>query len=457
MVVLPRLTSGLRTYFAKLSQFSPNARSVLAFSAMNGLVFGVFRLLFNFYVLSLGSFDERFVGNLTSYSSAAALAAALPAVYIADRFSQKRIMIVTGLISGLTILGMVFFPSRPFLITFNIVAAVFSAIRQVTVSPFLMRNTTPDERQYVFSFNFGLMTLFNAAGNQLGGFLPTWLGSAAGVEPTSTLAYQLALGGMTLISFLAIGPLTRLRIAPRDPGIVIEMPWKKLARHGRALVRLITPQLVIGLGAGMFQPFMNLYFRKVFDLDDAAVGTVFFISVFAMAVAQFISAPLADRFGKIRTVIAAQAISIPFLVTMGLAAWLVPSGRAAFSLMFSVTAIAFLARQALMNLAGPVYETFILDQTKTEAQSLASALNGISFQFGWVVSPSISGWFQAEYGEFGFVPVFGCVVILYVTAIAMEWLFFHDVARMTRLTTVDRDPVDVSPGPVEDMQPAPTK
>jgi Na+/melibiose symporter-like transporter len=337
------------------------------------------------------------------------------------------------------------------------IASVAAAIRQVTVSPFLMRNTTIDDRQYVFSLNFGLTTLFSAAGNQLGGFLPTWLGSAAGTEATSPLAYQLALGAMTLISVLAIGPLTHLRVAPRDPGAVIEMPWKKLARHGGALVKLITPQLVIGLGAGMFQPFMNLYFRKVFGLSDAAVGTVFFISVFAMAIAQFTSAPLADHFGKIRTVIAAQAISIPFLIVMGLAAWIVPGGRAAFSLMFIGTAIAFLTRQALMNLAGPVYETFILDQTKPEAQSLASALNGLSFQFGWVVSPSISGWFQAQYGQFGFVPVFGCVVVLYGAAIFMEWLFFRKVAKVPAPTLADLGSADVSITSIDDMHPAPTK
>jgi MFS family permease len=457
MSVLYRFSGGLRAYQDKISQFSPNARAVLTFSAMNGLVFGVFRLLFNFYVLSLGGYDERFVGNLTSYSSAAALMAALPAVYIADRFSQKRIMIVTGLISAAAILGMVLLPLPPVLITLNMVASIAAAIRQVTVSPFLMRNTTSEDRQYVFSLNFGLTTLFSAAGNQLGGFLPTWLGGAVGAEATSPLAYQLALGGMTLISFLAIGPLKYLRVAPRDPDAVIEMPWKKLARHGGALVKLITPQLVIGLGAGMFQPFRNLYFRKVFGLNDAAVGTVFFISVFAMAIAQFTSAPLADRFGKIRTVIAAQAVSIPFLIIMGLAAWIVPSGRAAFSFMFIVTAIAFLTRQALMNLAGPVYETFILDQTKPEAQSLASALNGISFQFGWVVSPSISGWFQAQYGQFGFVPVFACVVILYAAAIFMEWLFFHNVAKVPGPALADLDPADTSIAPIDDMHSVPTK
>ncbi len=420
-------------YLTKLSLFSRNARMVLIYSGLSGLVFGVFRLLFNFYVLSLGGYDERFIGNLTSYSSLAALLAALPAVYLADRFSQKQIMLVTGVISAGAILGLVLFPIRPMLVLFNMTLGLAMAIRQVSVSPFLMRNTHEEERQYVFSFNFGLMTLASAAGNQLGGALPAWLGGIVGAAPTSTLAYQLTLGSMIAVSLISLTPLVFISSPARDPDLKIEMPWQKLARHGGRLARLITPQLIIGLGAGMMMPFMNLYYRNVFGLSDAAIGTIFAAAVFGMAVAQFIAPPLADRLGKINTVMLTQALSIPFLMMLGLAAWVVPAGQASLALWFGITVVAYFLRMGLMNLSGPVYETFILEQAPPDAQALASALNSLSFQFGWVVSPSISGWFQATYGEFGFVPVFASVSILYAVAIVTEWIFFGRVARDARL------------------------
>ena len=46
-------SGGFATYIEKTKQFSPNARLVLIYSAFTGLAFGVFRFLFNFYVLCL--------------------------------------------------------------------------------------------------------------------------------------------------------------------------------------------------------------------------------------------------------------------------------------------------------------------------------------------------------------------------------------------------------------------
>ncbi len=80
------------------------------------------------------------------------------------------------------------------------------------------------------------------------------------------------------------------------------------------------PSLLIGLGAGLMQPFMNVYFRNVYLKPDAAIGIVFALGGLAMAAGQFIGPPMADRLGKIRTVMLTQALSIPFLMTLGLGA-----------------------------------------------------------------------------------------------------------------------------------------
>jgi MFS family permease len=433
MINRHNLLSGLHFYTDKFSLFSRNAKMVLLYSGLTGLVFGVFRLVFSFYVLSLG-YNERLVGDLTSYTSLAAFLVALPAVYLSDRFSQKHIMLATSLLITTALVGLVIFPSAPFLIAFSMLIGLSQAVRQIAVAPFLMSNTTPDERQYVFSFNFGMMTLTSAIGQQLGGLLPGWLGAAVGADPQSATAYQLALIAMTVISLIAVSPLPFIRIARVVRDQKIEMPWKKLFRHGPQLVKFITPQLIIGLGAGMMMPFINIYFRKVFGLGDAAVGTIAFAAVFGMGIAQFIAPIMADRMGKMKVVMLTQALSIPFLMTLGLAAWLVPSGQVSVGLWIGITSVAYFLRMALMNFSGPIYETFILEHAKPEATSLASALNGLSFQFGWIVSPTISGWFQTTYGEFGFVPVFASVSVLYALAIFVEWLFFHKVGRAADFT-----------------------
>ena len=188
---------GIALYLQKTKQFSRNARLVLAYSAITGLAFGVFRFLFNFYVLSLGDqYDEAFIGTLQTAASFATIAMALPAAYLAEKYSQKSIMIVTGLVSGLSFIGLVLFPMQWTLIAFRMIAGISMSVRQVAMAPFLMANTAEEERQWVFSFNFGLMTIAGFFGNLLGGMLPTWLGGWYSAAPTDTLSYQLALGSM---------------------------------------------------------------------------------------------------------------------------------------------------------------------------------------------------------------------------------------------------------------------
>ena len=413
----------LKAYAGKLRLFSRNARIVLIYGALTGLAFGVFRLLFNFYVLSLGGYDEVFLGSLTSISSAASLLMALPAAYIADRVSQKRIMVVSGFASVLAYLGLILSPVRGLLILFNIIAGLSMSLRQVTMAPFLMANTSDEERQYVFSFNMGLGTMAGFAGNMIGGMLPAWFGSMVNAAPTETISYRLALGTMIIISMLAVGPLLAIRAGKRqDDGSASspELPWNLLWQHRAQLGKLILPNWIIGLGAGMMMPFMNLYYRNVFGKPDATIGYLFASGLLGMAAAQFISPPLADRLGKINTVVLTQTLSVPFLLLLGIAAWSVPRGGSVL-LWFIVAWVAYFFRLGLMNLSGPVYQTFVLEQVPTNVQALAASLTSIAFQFGWVASPQLSGWFQANYS---FVPVFFTTAGLYTVGIVTTWVFF---------------------------------
>jgi MFS family permease len=428
--------SGISLYIEKTKQFTRNAKLVLLHSALAGFAFGVFRFLFNFYVLSLGnSYDEAFIGTLQTAASFATIVMALPAAYLAERFSQRRIMMITGLTSGVSMLGMVVFPFTFSLIAFRMIAAISMSVRQVAVAPFLMRNTTSDERQWVFSFNFGMITLASFLGNLLGGILPTWLGNLFGAGPTDTLSYQLSLGSMMLVTILAVGPLTMIRMPARDRSRVIELPWVQLWQHGRKLTKYLLPQVIIGLGAGLMMPFMNIYFRTVYQKPDPMIAIVFAIGGLAMGVAQFLGPPLAEKYGKINAVILTQALSVPFLLTLGLGAYLVTGEIANATVWFLIAGVAYIFRLALMNLSNPIYQTFVLEHVPEKTQALTMSLSSLSFQFGWFVMPQLSGWLQVTYGGFGFVPVFSMVAFFYVLAIGLEWIFFSWKKGVVRVST----------------------
>jgi MFS family permease len=334
---------GFALYFQKTRKFSGNAKLVLIYSAFTGLAFGVFRFLFNFYVLSLGeAYDEAFIGTLQTAASFATILMALPAAYIAERFSQKKLMIVSAILSGISLLGLVLFPFKILLILFNMTAGMTMSVRQVAMAPFLMANTSKDERQWVFSFNFGLMTISSFIGNLLGGLLPTWLGGMVGALATDTLSYRLSLGSMMIVTIFSIGPLMLVKMPTSIHDRKIQLPWIQLWTHGRLLIRYFIPQLIIGLGAGLMMPFMNIYFRNVYNKPDPVIAVIFAIGGLSMAIAQFLGPPLADRYGKINAVILTQSVSVPFLIMLGigaLSAYLYPKS---LNLWFIIAGVAYI-------------------------------------------------------------------------------------------------------------------
>ena len=104
------LSNAARTYRQRIRAFSPNARLFLTNVAITGAAMGVFRLLFNFYVLSLG-YDEALLGNLITTSSLTALLAALPMGYLANCLGRKASLVISGALVSFSIFGMVLWPA----------------------------------------------------------------------------------------------------------------------------------------------------------------------------------------------------------------------------------------------------------------------------------------------------------------------------------------------------------
>jgi hypothetical protein len=148
-----------------------------------------------------------------------------------------------------------------------------------------------------------------------------------------------------------------------------------------------------------------------------------------MFLSQSIGPMLADRVGKVGACVLTQALSVPFLLMMGVSAWVVPSGSANITVWLIVAAVAYLFRLGLMNLGGPIYQTFVLEQVEEEAQALAASLNGLTFTIGWAIMPAVSGWLQVTFAPFGFVPVFFTTATLYVTSTTLLWAFFRKVGK----------------------------
>lgn len=399
----------LGEYGSHIRAFKPNARLYLLNVVITGAVMGIFRLIFNFYALSLG-FDESVLGNLITTSSFVALIAALPMGYLADMIGRKSSLVLSGILLAFSILAMATWQTETSLYAMNIVSGLAQSLGGVTMSPFLMENSDEKERTYLFSFGQGLTMTMASVGNWIGGYLPTWIGQAQNVAATSSHAYgnSILIAGFGAV--LAVLPLVFIqppKIAHSQRAVFA--PFQYAAKNPGLLTKLVLPMLLTSLGAGLIMPFMNVFFRVVHHQPDPVIGALFAWGSLAMGVGLLAAPPLADRAGKIQLVVITQALSIPFLILLG------------FSPIFWIGAATYYIRLALMNMSSPVYQTFVMERVEPSGRATVASLTSMAWNFGWAFSPTVSGWLQVKYG---FAPPFIGTITLYTISVIMYWAFF---------------------------------
>jgi MFS family permease len=399
----------MKDYGEHLLAFRPNARLYLTYGIIAGIALGIFRLLFNFYVLSLG-FDEKLLGNLVTTSNLTALIVALPMGYLADYLGRKSSLLISGVIICITIGMMVIWPVPSTLYAMNVLSGVAQSLAAVTMSPFLMENSGERERTYLFSFSSGIQMVSASVGSWIGGYLPSWIAGMRGVEAVSSQAY----GGSILVVSIALAASIIPLILIRMPRLnheerTVFAPLSYAAKNPKKLTQLVLPMLITSIGAGLIMPFMNVFFRLQYHQSDQVIGVLFAWGSLAMGLGLLAAPPLADRLGKIQIVVITQGLSIPFLILLG------------FSPLFWVSGLAYYIRVALMNMSSPVYQTFVMEQVEPSSRAMVASLVSMSWNFGWAISPTISGILQVRYG---FGPPFLGTIILYIISVFLYWFFW---------------------------------
>jgi MFS family permease len=399
----------LLNYLQNLRAFKPNARYYLVSVMVTGMTLGGFRLLFNFFVLSLG-YDEELLGNLITTSNLTALFMALPMGFLVDFWGRKNALIIRTFLLCISVAVMAVWPGTLVFFGMNILIGLAMSINSVVTGPFMMENSDEQERSYLFSFGSGIQMAAMSVGNWVGGYLPTWVGGYQNVDPESSTAYMGTMLMIALVSSLGLIPILfikRNHLANVRDGVFAPVVFAR--ENPKLLGKVFTPLLIVSIGAGLFVPFMNVFFREVHHLPDSSVGSLMAWGSLAMGAGLLVAPPLADRLGKLRLVVITQGLSIPFMILLG------------FSPLIWVTAAAFYIRMALMNMSSPIYQNFVLEQVKPDDRATVASLHSMVWSFGRSFSPSVSGSLQVSYG---FGPPFILATGLYIVAIFLYWLFW---------------------------------
>jgi MFS family permease len=426
-----RLVNASSTQWSQIRSFNRSARLFLAATVINGIVFSGWFLFFNFYILERG-FSRDFLGLVNSMPSIAALLFGIPMGLLSDRIGRKPAMLL-GATLTIVCMGLQVTVTNPHLIlAAAFCAGIGNSLYFLSQAPFLMKVSNGENRTLLFSLNFGLVTLSGAIGSIFAGQLPSFFGDLLNVPARSAGAYQAVLLASVCLSLLAIIPLLLIHepkgktgAGSGDKGKV--GLWKVLSRP--ITLKLAFPNLLIGFGAAILVPYMNLFFSERFAVTDQTLGIFFSISALLTGVGSIIGPRLAGGLGsKVRAIVYTQAASLAFLILMG------------FSPLLGLAVLGFLARGTLMNMAVPLFDAFSMEQIQEREQGTVNSVRNLSWQVGWAVGPYISGVIQEAYG---FTPIFATTAVLYGLAIVLTWIFFRDSENQHQEVHADQE-IDAS-------------
>ncbi|RPI58005.1 MAG: MFS transporter [Chloroflexi bacterium] len=406
------IVDATRRYLQRLASFSRNARLFLLSTVITGFGYSIYMLIFNLFVDSQG-YSRSFLGELQSMPNLIALLSAVPAGVLVDQIGRKRAMNLANAARLAAYLGIVFSPEPWSLRISMVVFGVAQSLWMVSAAPFMMENSKEEERNALFSANFGLQTLVGFIGTLLGGYLPTVFGSVLGTGVESPEAYAATLFATLLVAALAVVPVLMIEEGARPAGARARsfLPWRNLSSP-RLAMRIFLPNIIISMGAAILIPYMNLFFKETYVISDRVLGTLFAVSSVVTGVATLASPVLADRWGRIRALVFTQLTSIPFLLLIG------------FSGILWLSGLAFWVRAALMNMGNPLYSAFAMEQVAEGERATVSGLMGMSWNIGWTIGPFVSGYMQAH-PDIGFQPIFVITCTLYVVASVLEKRFFQ--------------------------------
>ncbi len=408
-----KFLNGLKDYLNHVKMFTKNARLYLLGVFLIGINFHVFQLLLNLYLKELG-FAEGQIGYIISSKAIGSTIIAIPVVLLLGRIKLKPFLLIGCILFGLFSYFIASSQTMILLILFSILSGMAFAIFRVAAGPFYMRNSTRKERTHLFSCAFGTIILSGMAGSITSGKAVTILN-----EFTSDiiLSYQYTLFGAILIGMTAIIPF--LKIKATDPSTEenkIRLTLSQLKRRGGFYFKITICNFLIGMGAGLIIPFLNLYFHDRFNLEADTIGLFYFVVAFSMVAGSLSGPIIAKRLGLVRTVVITQLISIPFMFILS------------YSYILPLAFMAFVIRAGLMNLGIPIVSNLSMELSDKTEHGLVNALMMIAWTSSWMISAAAGG---RMIEQFGYTTTINTTIIIYIISSLIFYILFKNAEKKT--------------------------
>ncbi len=323
-----------------------------------------------------------------------------------DRRGRKKILLIGSSTIPVPMIIVALTLNVPLLIVAAILLGISESAFLSTWNAMMADQTDVSNRDATFSLSF----IVSTGAFAFGFLLPLFLPSVENVTGLSTVVVHrdllLVMGVLSALTPLMIYSIFKNYRETLNPRSLIRGP------NFRLLVKFSGINGLIGLGAGFIVPLIPTWLFLKFQLSDTVSGPVLAVSGLTIAMAAILSPRVSKRLGLFPAILATQGLSTAFMLSLAV----VPTAVLAISL--------YIVRAALMNMAVPLIDSYLMGIMTQEERGLASAINTVIWRLPNSISTVVGGFILAA-GIFD-LP-FYLATILYAVAIVLLYSQFKGI------------------------------
>lgn len=370
------------------------------------IVMGFLQVVRAIYFALLG-FSPVEIGLLLSIATFLSAIHHITFGYLCDRYGRKPFLI----------LGTVFAAARTALFALSTdfwmlaLAQSLGAMGegvgagQPVVSGYITDKVDAENRPNIYSTMAITNSVASTIGLSLGG-LPVYLENYFGYDVVS--AHQVLWVACTVVNLLSLVylfPLTegerRIRVhGEKSPGI---KNWGVIAKF--SLTRSTS-----GLGWGMVDSLMTLYFFERFMVGSDVLGPIYAFARFLSIFTYLVTPRFVERFGAIQTLVVTRFISAGITVAFALSSW------------YPMAVLLMVLNRIIVLFAMPIRQTFASGMVSPEETATAIGISNSARMGVRTIAPTLAGYMFVSISLT--LPFYTGAVLMALNG-GLFWLFFR--------------------------------
>jgi len=347
------------------------AKLFLVAAVVNGVGNGIFNVVFQLYLQSMG-IGVASIGSIFMMNAIGAFLLTIPAGMLADRYGRKKI-IYLGFLVGMVAMPLVLTTRNVGVLMFGFLLIGLSNATGALINPVYASFFDNGDMDRAFGLNFCLNIVAMSAGN-LFGHIPPRLVGGYGLSQQS--AYW-AVAAMGMAFFFAQMPFYVLSLRgyedPAGSGNGFSL------RSRKVVVKFGLVAALMSLGGGVLFSLFPLYVKLKFGMESDALGNLFFLSNFVSAAASIAAPRVSKRLGTPNSIFLGLGL-VTFFYS------LIP-----FAPSFPLLTLIYVSRLGMINLASPLISSQFMKMVYQEELGTANGLRMTAMNGGQMVSPWLGG------------------------------------------------------------------